>query len=213
MSGLTALAGSALGALGSTAGSVGQQGSNAESYGFSFTDGASATEQNKEFLLAQQQYNSAEAEKNRAWQEFMSSSQYQRVVEDLKKAGLNPALAYNNGGAAVTSGAQASSGLASAVPTSYSQNESHSTSFGVNSSWMYSNLAQGIQDMLDSASDAVKSVGTVIQSGGKIATAGLSAAAVASGAGKSNRRKFSYEKPKSNWEQMIRFGTIFGSLQ
>lgn len=49
-------------------------------------------------------YNSAEAQKNRDWQERMSNTRYQRAVEDMKKAGINPILAYRNGGAEVPGG-------------------------------------------------------------------------------------------------------------
>lgn len=53
-------------------------------------------------------FNAAEAEKNRKWQEMMSNTQYQRAMADMKKAGLNPILAYRQGGAGTPSGATAS---------------------------------------------------------------------------------------------------------
>lgn len=46
-----------------------------------------------------------EAKKNRQWQEQMSNTSYQRATTDLKAAGLNPMLAYSQGGAGTPSGA------------------------------------------------------------------------------------------------------------
>lgn len=48
-------------------------------------------------------FSAAEADKERAFQTEMANSAYQRAVSDLKKAGLNPILAYSQGGASVPS--------------------------------------------------------------------------------------------------------------
>lgn len=61
----------------------------------------------------QQEFNSWAAQANRDWQTQMSNTQYQRAVGDMEAAGLNPMLAYSQGGAGVPSGGAASSGQAS----------------------------------------------------------------------------------------------------
>lgn len=45
-----------------------------------------------------------EAKKQRQWQERMSNTQYQRSMKDMREAGLNPMLAYKQGGAGTPSG-------------------------------------------------------------------------------------------------------------
>lgn len=103
-------------------------------------------------------YNSAEALANREWQEHMSSTAYQRAVEDMKKAGLNPILAFANGGASTPGGSAgtisgASMGLASSSALGVSRSGGFVPNAYETSSWSQSdwyNAAQSWQQMLQS---------------------------------------------------------------
>lgn len=104
------------------AGMMGTLSSISSSFGNVFGGGGNAaanryqTEANREAF----QYNTGEANKardflsleagaQRNWQERMASTSYQRAVGDMQNAGLNPMLAYSQGGSNAGSGASAGS--------------------------------------------------------------------------------------------------------
>lgn len=103
-------------------------------------------------------FNSTEAMKNREWQEHMSNTAYQRAVEDMRKAGLNPILAFQNGGASTPGGSAGTiSGASMGAPSSSALGVSRASGFVPNSysseSWSQSdwyNAAQSWNQMISS---------------------------------------------------------------
>jgi len=89
--------------LGGMMGQSGQQATNAKMMEF----------QNEQRYLSQL-YNTAEAQKSRDWQEEMSNTAYQRAMADMRAAGLNPIMAFAQGGASTPGGAQGSIGYSGA---------------------------------------------------------------------------------------------------
>lgn len=121
-------AGSAIGALSNTIGGTSSAAANAQSAASAYAAMAQSSAEaaaNREF---QERYwektsafNALEAQKNRDWQEHMSNTAYQRAMADMRAAGLNPILAYQQGGASTPSGGSAAVGtLAGAMGTGYS---------------------------------------------------------------------------------------------
>lgn len=82
-----------------------------------FASQGAENEVNRQFNSAEaalnREFQSSEAQIQRDFYEALSSSAYQRAVKDMKAAGLNPALAYQQGGAA-SSGTGVAAGSAAA---------------------------------------------------------------------------------------------------
>lgn len=79
-------------------------------------------------LSEQNQFNSNEAQKERDWSTEMSNTAYQRAVRDMKASGLNPVLAFQQGGASTPSGSTAVSGSGGSSGSAFSASSSRSKS-------------------------------------------------------------------------------------
>lgn len=89
------LGGDAFGAISGLVGGVG-----------SYIGQQRTNEANSAQALRSMEFSAGEAKKNRDFQETMRATQYQAAMDDMAEAGLNPILAYQQGGAGNLAGAQ-----------------------------------------------------------------------------------------------------------
>lgn len=89
------------------------------------------------------QFNAIEAEKARQWEAEMSNTAYQRAISDMKLAGINPIMAFSQGGASTPVGVSASGTSARSSSSSYRGSSSDSSGF-VNLLMGVFNLVSGL---------------------------------------------------------------------
>lgn len=154
-----ALPTSSIGGSYNNATSANRASSQGQTFGTAATSAArsSAAAANNQALANWQMaaaYNSEEAAIQRAWQERMANTVYQRTVQDMRKAGINPVLAAGMGlgTASVGGGSAASIGspesyMATTYPDSMSSSESIGNSQSEGRSWSESGFATFLTSM------------------------------------------------------------------
>lgn len=73
--------------------------------GLNFAGGAQANRMSRKIVREQMDFQAKQTRQQMAFQTEMSNTAYQRAMADMEKAGLNPILAYQQGGASTPTGA------------------------------------------------------------------------------------------------------------
>lgn len=152
----------------------------------SYAEALRAHNRQQDFYSQEQAYNAEQAEIQRIYNQLMASTTYQRSVEDMKKAGINPILAasfglspdsVNSGAAASVSSPSTFMGQTFADQRSASQSHSESSSWShgeggsqgssSGSSWgsSWQNSTSGLSTFLDQMSLTTQGLVDMINSG------------------------------------------------
>lgn len=190
--------------------------------GISAIGTASANETNLKIAEDTRAFNAREASINRDWQQGMSNTAYQRAMRDMKEAGLNPMLAFSQGGAATTGGAAASASNAAPMQNELAE-VGEAAQKTISSALQTEQLKKGLEQQdaaiqLDKADTALKEKQT------EIATANARTAAADADVTEANKPGM-YERAKlmkdsAAWDRwfnpadqfMRRFGEYSGAI-
>lgn len=99
------------------------------------------------------QFNASEAQNTRDWQEKMSNTAYQRAMDDMKKAGLNPLLMASQGFSSSTPSGSTASGSSAQGFSASGQNASYNVGGG-----------DTLSDFINSLGNAAKGLGSILSS-------------------------------------------------
>lgn len=146
--------------------SVGDNASWSQTYGTAASNMSAqqANSANNAAMAAWQQmtnFNAAEAQKTREWQEKMANTVYQRTVKDMIKAGINPVLAAGMGlgTASAGSGATATAGNPTTfMPNTFADSQSASVGHQESQGTSWQQSVNGLAYLADAISGAIQHI-------------------------------------------------------